>query len=112
MSSIAVPLIASQPTPQGLRVLRQRRGFLETVEKLDRCCAAHPGGCGHEAYCLQRYDARCDQWTYVPHIPAPARRRRPDSNIRVWSGDSSSWIPILNLHNTLHSMRRMAAQEG
>ena len=102
MPSIAVPTIASQPTSKGLRVLRQRRGFLETVEKLDQCCASYPHGCGHVNYCRHLYDACCDKWTYVPHIPTPTQPRRTDP----------AWIPILNLHNTLHSMRRMAAQEG
>ena len=102
MSIIPLPTKESQTRPKGLRVLRQKYGFLYTVERLDQCCDAHPCGCGHEDYCRKLFDVRCDRWTYTPSMPKPTSRCRRDP----------TWIPILNLRNTLHSMRRLAVQEG
>jgi len=103
MLSITSTTTISQKLPKGLRVLRQKRGFLYTVDQLDQCCAAHhPQGCGLKRYCRQEYDTRCGEWTYVPSMPTPTNHGRRDPE----------WMPVLELRKTLRSIQRLPKEEG
>ena len=102
MLSITKPTEISQKLPKGLRVLREKRSFLYTVDQLDKCCAQHPNGCKSEAYCLSEFDTRCAEWTFQHKISTPTNHAKRDSE----------WMPVLNGRETLRSIQRLPIEEG
>lgn len=95
-------LTQEAPTKQqyglpGLRVVRRQHSYHFTVEQLERCCAAHPSGCGYEVRCLELYDEHCDRWKSRWH-PTPAKPNAPYD---------PRWIPILSTRDTIRAIRNL-----
>lgn len=84
----------------GLRVVRRQHSYHFTAQELQRCCAAHPDGCGFEEKCLQLYDRHCDKWKYNWRLPLPKSSYAHDP----------SWIPILSTRDTMYAIRHLVQE--